>query len=123
MVLGLLTVFVMLFHYLALYLFVPHLIVTEPKLPWSVYLLRSKKLVAGVYFRATLLVLLILFSSFWADGVAYSIEVLFSMGTNPEARIFLQIVKYIISLLTSAILSIGVCYFFLSRRKACEHGT
>lgn len=116
LILGLMTVFVMLFHYMAIYLFVPQLLVTEPRLPWSVYLHRSRKLVKGSYGKAVTVVTAMLFLSLGGDALAGTLAYVFSLGDSPAIELLLLAVKYGFSLASTALLAIWISYYFLTRR-------
>jgi hypothetical protein len=108
------------FYYMALYLFVPLVVVDEPRLPWSVYLLRSKKIAKRSMRRTLVLAMSLLFvglalsvlDGVVKDGVEHMIS-----NYALRAVVFLS-ATLCISLVTGAIINVGISEFFLNLKKA-----
>ena len=103
-------------YYLALYLFVPLVVIDEPRLPLSVYLLRSKKLAKASLKRTLALTLLLLFFGLF---LAVLEGVLNEITGQLFASIFLRNVTFLtanlfLSLVAGATMSVGVSHYYLT---------
>jgi hypothetical protein len=105
-------------YFMAIYLFVPQLVMTLPAYPATTYLSLSKKLVRD-HFWSTLGVVLILFVADFGLYVIGETLGTWLAGTADEAGIrdaILVATKILLSLVTSTAINVGVSYFFLEIR-------
>ena len=110
LLLGMVALLLPFLYFMALYLFVPFLVMTEGPLPWSVYLHKSKVLAKRRFWSCLALVLLMLAVSFGSDAACNELrEWIPSYG--------LVALKLMVSLVTSAVLGVWTGLFFLEMQE------
>ncbi len=109
--LGLVALILPFLYFLAIYLFVPMLVVTESKQPWSVYLHQSK-IQSKLTFKWSLAAVLVML------GVQVGQEILFRElarfgGGGENATFALFGLKLLTQLVSSSMIGIWISYYFL----------
>jgi hypothetical protein len=103
-------------YFMAAFLFVPQLIVTEPKLPWSVYFFKSKKLAKKAFLKTFFAVTIF----FIANVAGYFIGELgegavASLTGNTGVQVGLSVcLGIVLSVFTGAFVNLWISYFFLT---------
>jgi hypothetical protein len=97
-------------YFTAMYLFIPQLVISEPELPWSVYLLRSKKLAQRTWGKAllTTLVLILLGASSYLGVETGRRPPLWTAGV-----LWVLLIKVFVSMLAAALVDIWISHYFL----------
>jgi len=106
-------------YFTAVYLFVPHLILSDGKNPVMVYLHRSKLITKKVMLKTFSIVVSVFLASLvvffagetlgtWMGGLAHSDSI---------RSLLLAAVKMSLAMLTGAVIDVGICYYFLRLQK------
>lgn len=124
LVTGLITVlglplFLPFLYFLAVYLFVPMLVMTHPKQPWSLYLHQSKMLSKKMFWRSVGAVLVMLILQVGIGAGIPELEGLFLVGSDATEPI-LAILQGIATLIASALMTLWISYYFLYLRTMKE---
>jgi hypothetical protein len=112
--LGIIAMYVPGFILMALYLFVPLLIMNEADSPVSVYLNRSTRLAKLAPIRTLVLVMIIMLLSFALDyGIERLIERVHGPSSGSGLALVLVTSKMLIAMVWGALTSLIVCSFFM----------
>jgi len=113
LLLGMVALVLPFLYFMALYLFVPFVVMTEGEHPWSVYLHKSKVIAKRHFWSCLFLVILMLIVSFGTDAASNE---LVNLIPTPA----LVALKLLASLFTSAILGIWNGLFFLEIKEPAK---
>lgn len=106
-------------YFLAVYLFVPMLVLSEPRQPWSLYLSKSKALSKKRFWFSLGAILIMLLVQIGIGAGVPELERFFP-GSVSVAEPALAILQGIATLMSSALMSLWISYYFLRLRTIKE---
>jgi len=106
-------------YFMAIFLFVPPLIISEPPLPWSVYLSKSKKIAKTAIWQTLAIVTVFFLINFavFAQSSFVESELNHWFGASMISSILALAATAVLSIIIGAFVNVWIAFYFLSLKE------